>query len=138
MDFWRKEFSTAEISHILEKFRSIRMIGTDGRVSFIGGEYEYWITVLVSAVGAQTKSDTLRKKIICSILSSERLAENFTEKDFRDIFYKFRHKYEREDTKTYRVAFPIWNLPAFLHGKKKSNDVILNFTPSKDSRVFKN
>lgn len=137
MEFWRKEFSTREISHILEKIRSIRMVGTNGRVSFIGGEYEYWITILVSAVGADTKSDALREKIIASTLSSDRLLENFTEKDFRDLFYKFRYKYEQEDTKIYRVAFPIWNLPPFLKGKKKKNDVILNFTPSKGSRVFK-
>lgn len=136
MDFWRKEFSQAEIDFIIWKIHEIRIIGGDGRISFIGGTYDYWFAVMVSAVGINFKSDALRCRTVRGVLSAPELPRNFTEKDFRGLVYRFRSKFQNEELKPYRVAFPIWNLPEFLNGRKKMGDVTLNFFPSQKSSVY--
>lgn len=137
MDFWRKEFSQEQVSFILEKIKKIRVIGDDGRISFKGGDYDSWLAVLVSTVELEVKSDALRNQIVRAALSAPELVADFTEKDFRGVAWKLRHKYQNEDLKTYRVAFPIWNLPKFLRGKRKMGDVTLNFSPSHKTPIFK-
>ena len=136
MDFWRKEFSQEQVSFVLEKIKRTRIIGDDGRISFEGFEYEKWIAVLVSAVELEVKSDALRERIIWAALSAPELIADFSEKDFRGVAWKFRHKYQNEDRKPYRVAFPVWNLPKFLRGTRKMGDVTLNFSPSHKTPIF--
>jgi len=137
MNFWRKEFSQNERDFILEKIKEIRVIGDDGRISFRGGDYENWVAVLVSAVELKVKSDALRNRIVHATISTPELVADFTEKDFCGVAWKLRHKYQNEDLKTYRVAFPIWNLPKFLRGTRKMGDVTLNFSPSHKTPVFR-
>lgn len=137
MDFWRKDFSRKEVSFILEKIKKIRVIGGDGRISFVRGDYEGWVAVLISTVDLEVKSDALRNRIVRSTLSAPELIADFTERDFRRVAWRLRHKYQSEDRKTYRVAFPIWNLPKFLRGRRKTGDVTLNFSPSHKTPLFK-
>lgn len=137
MNFWRKEFSQNERDFILAKIKEIRVIRDDGRISFRGGDYENWVAVLVSAVELKVKSDALRNRIVRATISTHELVADFTEKDFRGVAWKLRHKYQNEDLKTYRVAFPIWNLPKFLRGTRKMGDVTLNFSPSHKTPVFR-
>lgn len=137
MDFWRKDFSEDQIDFILSKIKKIRMIGEDGRISFSGGDYDQWIAVLISLIELKVKSNAIRHRIVKGTLSHPELPADFTKKNFCDIAYRLRNKYERQDLKVYRVAFPIWNLPKFLQVTKKINNVNLNFAPSNNTRVFK-
>lgn len=137
MNFWCEDFSQEQVSFVLEKVKKARAIGDDGRVSFKGSDYESWVAVLVSAVQLEVKSDALRNQIVRAALFSPELAADFTEKDFRGVAWKLRHKYQDVDLKTYRVAFPIWNLPKFLQGTRKVGDVTLNFSPSRKTPMFK-
>lgn len=137
MRFWRKEFSKEQLSYIIDKIKTIRVIGSDGSISFKGGDYENWVAVLVSAVELEVKSNALRNRIVRAALCSPELVAGFNEKDFRGVAWKLRHKYQNEDQKVYRVAFPIWNLPKFLQGTRKIDDVTLNFSPSRETPIFK-
>lgn len=137
MAFWNDKFKQEQIHFVFEQIKGIRIIGSDGRISFKGGDYEGWIAVLVSAFGLKVKSDALRLRIISDVLSSSDLAAKFTEKDFRDVANRLCHKYQTEDLRAYRVAFPIWNKPRFLQGTRKIGDVSLNFSPSPKTPLFK-
>ena len=137
MAFWRDEFTQEHIDFIFEEIRGIRIIGSDGRISFQGGHYDGWIAVLVSALGLKVKSDALRHRIISGALSSSDLAADFTDKDFRDVANRLCRKYQTEDLRVYRIAFPIWNKPSFLQGTRKMGDVNLNFSPSPKTPLFK-
>lgn len=138
MGFWREGFSNEEIGFILDQVRKFRVRNGDGRIILTGaGNYDGWAAILVSAVGLEVRTDALRTRIIRAALFSEDLPLDFSENDFRKIAYKLRHKYQDQELTSYRVAFPVWNLPSFLQGTKKKGDVTLNFTPSTKSRIFK-
>lgn len=138
MDFWRKEFTSEEIALVLDKIRSSRIFSSDGKVSLAGaGSLDAWTAFLVSASGFKVRTDTLRAIIIRGVLFSPDLKADFSAKDFRDITYRLRDKYQNQGTKVYKVVFPIWNNPAFLNGAKKVDDVTVNFSPSPRTKLFK-
>ena len=138
MSFWRDEFSADEIQLVLEKVRPHRIFDEDGRVTLTGmGELEAWEAFLVSAVGIDIRTDTLRHQIIRGALFSTDLKQDFSEKDFRNVTYQLRNKLQYQDVKTYKVAFPIWNKPKFIQGLRRLDDVTINFTPSKKTKFFK-
>ena len=138
MGFWRKEFSNEEINFILDQIRQFRVLQDDGRIALKGsGVRSGWQNILVSAAGFSVRTDALRTQIIQGVLFSPELPMDFSEEDFRTIVYKLRHKYQDQNLKTYRVAFPLWNLPGFLRGMKKLDDVTLNFNPSQKTKIFK-
>lgn len=137
MGFWREEFSENEIDFVLEQVRSSRVRGADGRISVTTvGDYDGWIAILVSAVGLDVRTDALRTRIVRDVLFSPDLPLDFSERDFRRTAYFLRNKYQTEELKPYRVAFPIWNMPKFLRGTKQLGDVTLNFMPSVNTRYF--
>jgi len=138
MSFWRAEFSQEEISLIFDKIRPHRIISSDGKVSVsMASDIDSWIAILISASAFDAHSDAIRTRIIKGALFSPDLETNFSEKEFRDVVYRLRHKYQVQQACTYKVVFPIWNAPAFLTGTKRIDDVHLNFSPSRKSRVFK-
>lgn len=138
MGFWRKEFFEYEINHVLEQLKPLRKISDDGKVSLEGaGNIDMYTAFLVSAVGFDIRTDALKAKVVRSALFSPDLKADFTEKDFRNVVYKLRHKYQVEDVKPYKVVFPLWNTPPFLKGVRKSQDVTMNFSPSIATRIFK-
>ena len=138
MGFWREEFSEEEIVFVLNQVRKYRVRNDDGRITLTGaGNYDGWVAILVSAIGLEIRTDALRTRIVRAVLFSPDLPSDFTEKDFRKITYRLRHKFQDQELKSYRVAFPIWNLPKFLMGTRKMGDVTLNFTPSRRTRIFK-
>lgn len=138
MSFWREEFSKEEIGFLLDQVRKFRVLNDDGHISLTGaGNYDGWAAVLVSAVGFEIRTDALRTQIVRSVLFSPDLPLDFTESDFRKIAYRLRGKFQDQELKRYRIAFPLWNLPGFLKGTRKMGDVTLNFTPSHQTRVFK-
>jgi len=138
MGFWREEFSEEEIEFLLNEVRSNRALSDDGRVTLSGaGSYDGWTAILVSAVGLKVRTDALRTQIIRAVLASPDLPQDFTERKFREVAYRLRNKFQSKGLKGYRVAFPVWNLPRFLQGTKRMDDVTLNFTPSQKTRIFK-
>jgi hypothetical protein len=138
MGFWREEFSKDEINLLLEQIKNFRVLNDDGRISLAGiGDVESWTSILVSALGLEVRTDTLRARIARGVLFSTELPLEFTERNFREVAYGIRNKYQNEELKAYRVAFPIWNLPSFLQGTRKIRDVFLNFSPSPKTRVLK-
>lgn len=96
-----------------------------------------YMAFLVSAVGFDVRTDALKARVVQSALFSPDLKIDFTEKDFRDVVHRLRHKYQIEDVKPYKVVFPLWNIPPFLKGVRKIRDVTINFLPSADTRLFK-
>lgn len=138
MRFWRKEFSDEEIQFALNKIREFRSLSSEGNVSLSGaGNVDAWTAFLVSAVGLDIRTDALRTSIIRGVLFSPDLNEDFSEKDFKKVTYKLKNLYQNIETKAYRVVFPIWNKPSFLHGVKKGGDVSINFSPSTQTQVYK-
>lgn len=138
MGFWREEFSEEEIGFLLDQVRSNRVRNDDGRITLTGaGNYDKWTAILVSAVGFEVRTDALRTRIVRAVLFSPELPLEFTESDFREVAYRLRHQYQDQELQSYRVAFPVWNLPRFLQGTRKMGDVTLNFTPSHKTRIFK-
>lgn len=138
MNFWRTEFSRDEISLIFDQIRPHRIISPDGKVSIsMASDIDSWIAILVSASAFDASSDAIRTRIIKGALFSPDLEANFSEKEFRDVVYRLRHKYQVQHACTYKVVFPIWNAPAFLTGTKRVDDVHLNFSPSPRTKVFK-
>lgn len=135
MSFWRKEFEK-DREFILLKIKENRSLTPDGRVSFTGIHYDHWFSVLISAIGVEFKSDTLREQTVRWAIRSPELGEDFTEPEFRGVVWRLRERFLK-NIKTYRVVFPIWNSPSFLSGPKKIGDVTLNFSPSKNTRIFK-
>ncbi|MDE4174515.1 hypothetical protein PXK01_10135 [Phaeobacter sp. PT47_59] len=138
MSFWRKDFSTDEINHVLEQLKPLRRISDDGKVSLEGaGNVDMYTAFLVSAVGFDIRTDALKARVVRSALFSPDLKVDFREKDFRDVVYRLRHKYQVDDVKPYKVVFPLWNTPPFLTGVRKAQDVTINFSPSIATRLFK-
>lgn len=138
MSFWRKDFSEDEINHVLEQLKPLRKISDDGKVILDGaGNIDMYTAFLISAVGFDVRTDALKARVVKSALFSPNLKIDFKEKDFRDVVYKLRHKYQVEDVKPYKVVFPLWNIPPFLKGVRKGQDVTINFSPSIDTRLFK-
>ncbi len=138
MGFWRDGFSNEEIQYALGKIRQFRKFSPDGKVTLSGiGEVDDWSAFLVSATGFCVRTDTLREKIIRGVLFSSELDADFSETDFKNISYQLRNRYQNEDTEIYKVVFSIWNKPNFLQGIKKFDDVTINFSPSKRTRIFK-
>lgn len=137
MSFWRAEFSEEEIRFLLDQVRRRRDRNEDGHITLASfGDVEGWTAILVSAVGFEVRTDALRTQIVRAVLFSPDLPLDFTERDFRKVAYRLRHKYEDQELKGYRVAFPIWNMPRFLKGTRKMGDVTLNLTPSRKTQIF--
>lgn len=138
--FWRKDFSDDEIRHVLDKVRSLRNLEKDGTVS-LGysdlGEPERYEAILVTAIGFKVRTDALKSKIVSNTLLSPELKEEFTDKEFRDVAWRLRHKYQEVELRPYRVVFPLWNIPSFLTGRMKRGDVAINFSPSTQTGLFK-
>ena len=131
MGFWREEFSDEEIGFLFDQVRKFRVRNDDGRITLTGaGNYDGWAAILVSAVGLEVRTDALRTRIVRAALFSEDLPLDFSENDFRKIAYRLRHQYQEQELKSYRVAFPVWNLPSFLQGTKKKGDVTLPKVPN--------
>ena len=138
MSFWRSEFTTEEVQFVLKKVRSHRRLEESGSVTLTGmGDLDTWTTFLVSALGIEVRTDNIRHRIIRGALFSPDLEKDFMEADFRKVAYQLRNKYQNEDVKPFKIVFPIWNKPSFLHGTNRAGDVTLNFTPSMASRFFK-
>lgn len=138
MSFWRSEFSPEEITYVLDKLREHRKLSPDGKVSLSGaGTVDAWIAFLISASGFEVRTDTLRTKIVRGALLSSNLSEDFSEEDFRRVAYQLRNIYANEEVKVYKVAFPIWNKPDFLNGRKRIDDVTVNLSPSQKTKFFK-
>lgn len=138
MGFWRNEFSKSEISFILEQVKKFRLIDEKGHVSLKGtGSSNGWTAVLVSAVGFEIGTDALRRHIVRGVLFSPDLPLDFSESDFRKVACRLREKLQYQELNIFRVAFPLWNLPEFLKGRRVMGDVTLNFTPSHQTRIFK-
>lgn len=138
MTFWRKEFLSTEIEFVLEKIRAAREIDINGQVSLSGfSAFNSWMAFLVSACQIETTSDYFRKMIVQGTVFSPHLRVDFTEKDFRDVAYKVRHKLQNEDIKLFRVVFPVWNKPEFLNGRKRlSQEIGINLSPSYNTRYY--
>lgn len=140
MGFWREDFSKEEVGFLLDQVKRLRVRDDQGKISITSekfGAIDGWISILVSAVGFEVQTDALRRKIVNAVLFSSDLPLDFTESDFRKVAYQLRHKYQDKELKSYRVAFPVWNLPRFLTGRKKMGNVTLNFTPSPKTQIFK-
>lgn len=138
MSFWRSEFSSEEVAYVLDKLRGLRKFSPDGKVLLSGGgAIESFKALLVSASGFEVRTDTLRTRIISDALFSPNLRKNFSEKDFRRVVYRLINQYTNADTNIYKVAFPIWNKPDFLIGRKKIDDVTVNLSPSKNTKIMK-
>lgn len=138
MSFWRNEFTPEEIAFVLDKIKPLRIFSSEGGVSIQGaGNLDTWVAFLASASGFKVKTDVLRTQIVKSVLFSPDLKVDFSEKDFREIAYRLRDKYQRQEIRVYKVVFPIWNNPNFLNGTKKIDDVTVNFSPSPRTKLFK-
>ena len=138
MAFWREEFSKVEIGFLLNQVKSYRVRSDEGKVSLVGaGNYHGLVAILVSAIGLKVRTDALRTRLVRDVLFSPEMPQDFTESDFRNVANRLHHKYQDQELKSYRVAFPVWNLPGFLRGTRKMGDVTLNFTPSRTTRIFK-
>ena len=139
VSFWREDFTTQEIQHVLDKLKPLREISEDGtRVTLKDiGNSNRLVAFLVSAVGFDVRTDTLKFLIVRSTLHSPDLNADFTEEDFRGVAYRLRNKYQDEDIRPYKVVFPLWNIPSFLAGVRKSGDVTINFSPSPQTSLFK-
>lgn len=138
MGFWRADFSEKEIDYLLDLVRKFRGQNAEGKIIFTdAGLHDGWFAVLVSAIGFEVRTDALRTRIVRDTLASPDLPLDFTDRDFRKVACRLRHKHQECDLQIYRVAFPIWNRPKFLKGRKKIGDVTLNFAPSRKTRVFK-
>lgn len=139
MSFWRKDyFTTEEIGHVLRKLKSLRKFSEDGQVSLqdIGNSNRH-MAFLVSAVGLDVRTDTLKSLIVRSTLLSSDLNADFTEKDFRVVANRLCNKYQDKDIRPYKVVFPLWNIPPFLSGVRKRRDVTINFSPSPRTSLYK-
>ncbi len=138
MSFWRKEFTPQEIEMVLGKVREARSISPEGKVSVtLLGNIDAWISFLVSALGIEVRTNTLRAHVVRATIFSPDLNVNFTEKDFRTVVYRRLNEDQSQNFKTFKVAFPIWNSPRFLNGVKRIDDVTINFSPSPNTRLFK-
>lgn len=140
MSFWRKgDFSNEDILFVLGLLREARSIAEDGSVSIstAKADADFISSVLVSALGLDLASDSLRYSIIRSAMFSRELGEDFSEKDFRKVVYAYRKKHAQDELAVFRVVFPVWNKPNFLRGKEKRGDVTINFAPSKRSDYFR-
>ena len=135
--FWRKDFNKDEIQHVLEQLKSRRKISEDGVVNLQGFEtLDRYKAILVSAVGFDVRTDALKSRIVQDTLFSSDLSVDFTEDDFRSVAWKLSSKHQ-DDLVPYKVVFPLWNIPPFLAGVKKRGDVTINFSPSKQTNLFK-
>ncbi len=135
--FWREDFEKHEIQHILEQLKSRRTISEDGDVNLQGFEtFDEYRAILVSAVGFDVRTDALKSRIVQDTLFSPELSADFTEDEFRSVAWKMRNKYQG-DLGPYKVVFPLWNIPPFLAGVRKRGDVTINFSPSRQTSLFK-
>lgn len=123
---------------MLDAIQEGRKISTDGRVSFKHtGQHDSWVGFLVSAVGQDVRTDALKQQIVRATLFSSDLRQGFNERDFRNIFHRVRAKIESESMRIYKVVFPLWNAPAFLSGVRRIDDVTLNFSPARSTRLYR-
>ena len=135
--FWRKDFKKDEIQHVLKQLKSWRKISEDGEVNFLGFEaLDRYKSILVSAVGFDVRTDALKSRIVQDTLFSPDLSADFTEDDFRSLAWKLCNKHQG-DLARYKVVFPLWNIPPFLADVRKRGDVTINFSPSKQTSLFK-
>ena len=95
-----------------------------------------YMAILVSAVGVEVRTDALKSRIVQDTLRSPDLGADFTEEEFRRVAWKLHNTYQG-DLRPYKVVFPLWNIPPFLAGVRKRGDVTINFSPSKQTSVFK-
>ena len=138
MAFWRDKFSDGEIEFLLNKVRDTRKRNNDGRISVTGaGDFDGWLALLVSAIGWEVRTDALRIQIVKRIIFSPDLPQEFTQEEFRREAYRQLHNCQKEELKIFRVVFPIWNLPSFVRKAHKLGNVLLNFSPSSKTKVFK-
>jgi hypothetical protein len=138
MSFWREEFRSEEISYILEKIRSLRVITADGKVSMVElGVVDEWIAILVSALGIDVRTDALKASLVLDALFSPELEKSFTEEKFKAVTYRLRELRNKKNLKGYRVAFELWNAPPFLEGRTRIDDVTIGFSPSVTTSTFK-
>ncbi len=140
MRIWRKEFSEEEISFVLEKIRDQRTVSPDGSVSISNSgpdDLDRWTSFLLSAIDISARSNSMRMKIVRNAIFSSELGTNFTEKDFRRIVYRLKNKYEAQDISHFRVVFPVWNLPTYILGTKKTSGFLINFSPSTRTQIFR-
>ena len=96
MTFWKREFSSEEIKFVFDEIKEMRTLPPEGKVSFTGGlgSLDNWLSVLVSAIKLEVRTDTLKTKIIKEALFSPDLKPNFSENDFREIAYQLRNKFQ--------------------------------------------
>ena len=136
MAFWRDSFTIEEINFVLDHIRPTRQFSPTGSVSIQGFlETDDWVSVLVSAINLDVKSNAIRHEIVKGALFSMELPIDFSEADFRAVIHKRKQLLQSTNLKHYRVVFPIWNQPRFLTGVRKVNDVTLNFSPSPRTKV---
>ena len=137
MGFWRKDFTNEEIQHILGKLKPLRRISEDGAgVSISAGNFELYESLLVSALGMKARTATLRSDIVQQALLSPELPADFTENDFKSVAHRLHHKF-LEDVRPHRVVFALWNIPPFLKGVRRKDDVTINFSPSPRTPLLK-
>ena len=138
MSFWRQDFTNEEIRHILGNLRPLRSFSEDGaKVSLPAREFELYASFLVSAVGFDVRTDTLKSRIVQQALFSPELPADFTEDEFKRVAHRLRHKFQEKDVRPHRVVFPLWNIPLFLTGVREKGDVKIDFSPSGATDLFK-
>lgn len=124
-----------EVALVLNEIRPLRKISEDGNVSLVGiGQIEAWEAFLVSAIGAPVETDALKARIVQQVLFSPELPVDFNEQQLRAVFHQAHGRLRQCEGRRFRVVFPIWNKPKFLHGVLSRTDATINFTPSLSSK----
>lgn len=123
----------------MEQIKAFRIFSESGQVSLNGaGDIDMWRAFLVSAANFDVRTNALKSKILRDALFSPDLHQDFSEADFRKVVYKLRDQLEKRQVEEFKVVFPIWNRPDFLSGRTKVQDVLINFSPSRTTPLFKN
>lgn len=136
--FWQKSFNASDIDFILKKIKSQRHVSDDGKVSFSGSwGFEGLFSIVSSAIPESEITEAAKSGVIKSLLFSKRLNKDFSEKEFIANFCFFKNIHMRNESRFYRVVFPIWNKPRFLSGKTKLDHGVVDFNPNEDSAFYK-
>ncbi len=137
MSIWKKTFTENEIRKILEIINRNRFV-IDNKVTIKNdlAFTEYCIMILTSAINIETETEAFKRKILRKSIFSNNTNGTLTIENLSKEIYKNINN--ANSTKIlYRIAFPVWNKPDFLFGKRRINNVFVNFSPSKNTKIFK-
>lgn len=116
---------------MLRRLAQERSLSADGSIAVRGfgvlDEYESFFRTAITAEGT---TDAFLRVVINRAINQE---QELTKERFLDLCRDIANKLSNNDRKPFKVIFPVWGNSSLISGRKRLNDVTINFEASATS-----